>query len=111
VGEPVVGDVVVVSFPFSDLSGSKRRPALIVALGEFDDIILSQITSRAYSSSSAIPLDSESFANGGLDHTSYLRPDNLFTASGSIILRTVGTLKPEERMRIGGRIAAQFMPS
>jgi mRNA interferase MazF len=28
---PVKGDVVVIPFPFSDLSASKRRPALVVA--------------------------------------------------------------------------------
>jgi mRNA interferase MazF len=107
-GEPVIGDVVVVSFPFSDLSASKRRPALVVALGEYDDVILSQITSRRYSSSTAMPLDSGSFVDGGLGRASYLRPDKLFTASRSIVLRTMGTLTAEKRTEIGRRIAAQF---
>ena len=40
----VKGDVVVVPFPFSDLSQSKRRPALIIASLEGDDAILCQIT-------------------------------------------------------------------
>jgi len=41
----VKGDVVVVPFPFSDLSQAKRRPALVVAELEGDDLLLSQITS------------------------------------------------------------------
>jgi len=36
----VKGDVVVIPFPFSDLSQSKRRPALVLAALEGDDVIL-----------------------------------------------------------------------
>ncbi|MFA6084453.1 hypothetical protein [Mucilaginibacter sp.] len=42
----IKGDVVVIPFPFSDLSGSKRRPALVLADLPGDDIILCQITSQ-----------------------------------------------------------------
>ena len=31
-GKFVKGDIVVIPFPFSDLSGSKRRPALVIAM-------------------------------------------------------------------------------
>ena len=42
----VKGDVVVIPFPFSDLSGNKRRPALVLATLPGNDIILCQISSR-----------------------------------------------------------------
>ena len=42
----VKGDIVVIPFPFSDLSGIKRRPALVIAYLIDDDIILCQITCR-----------------------------------------------------------------
>lgn len=54
-GEPVVGDVVVISFPFSDLSATKRRPAFVAAVAEHGDLILCQITSKRYSSEIALP--------------------------------------------------------
>jgi mRNA interferase MazF len=41
----VVSNVVIVPFPFSDLSESKRRPALVLAVLTGDDLILCQITS------------------------------------------------------------------
>lgn len=40
------GEVVIIPFPFSDLSGAKRRPALVIADWNADDIILCQITSK-----------------------------------------------------------------
>lgn len=43
----VKGDVIVVPFPFSDLTQAKRRPALVLAELEGDDRILCQITSRS----------------------------------------------------------------
>ncbi len=42
----VKGDVVIVPFPFSDLTEAKRRPALVVAVLQGNDLILCQITSR-----------------------------------------------------------------
>jgi mRNA interferase MazF len=40
----VKGDVVVIPFPFSDLSNYKKRPALVIANSFGEDIILAQIT-------------------------------------------------------------------
>ena len=53
----VKGDVVVLNFPFSDLSGTKRRPALVLADLKDDDIILCQITSIATEDTYAILIE------------------------------------------------------
>jgi mRNA interferase MazF len=42
---PSVGSVVLVRFPFSDLSATKLRPAVVLAGVDRDDWILSQVTS------------------------------------------------------------------
>jgi len=91
-GRFVVGQVVVVAFPFSNLSGQKRRPALVLAEVEFGDLILCQITSRSYSSKSAVEIDSGAFDRGGLPVASFARPDKLFTAEATIIEKAVGEL-------------------
>jgi mRNA interferase MazF len=44
----VKGDVVVAPLPFSDLTSSKKRPALVVAGLTGDDFLLCQITSQAH---------------------------------------------------------------
>jgi mRNA interferase MazF len=43
-GTPSVGDVVIIPFPYSDLSQSKRRPALVLAGVGRGDFLLCQIT-------------------------------------------------------------------
>ena len=55
-GKFVKGEVVVVPFPFSDLSSTKRRPALVITSLTGDDVILCQITSKSVSDNYAIPL-------------------------------------------------------
>jgi len=66
VGRFVKGDIVVINFPFSDLTGSKRRPALVIADLDGDDIILCQITTHLNSDRYAIPIGDEDFEEGKL---------------------------------------------
>ncbi|MDR2758156.1 MAG: type II toxin-antitoxin system PemK/MazF family toxin [Spirochaetaceae bacterium] len=88
--EFVKGDVVIIPFPFSDLSGAKRRPAFVVADIPGPDIILCQITSKAKSDPYAVMLENSDFVSGSLPLASYIRPNKLFTADKSIILSVAG---------------------
>jgi mRNA interferase MazF len=96
VGKFVKGDVVVVPFPFSDLTASKKRPALVVAALTGDDVILCQITSKAVGDNYAISLLDTGFATGALHQDSNIRPNRLFTADSNIILYRAGTLTAEK---------------
>lgn len=80
-GKFVIGDVVVVNFPFSDLSSQKLRPALVLAKKEFDNLILCQITSKPYTSQRAIAITNSDFSRLGLPLESFVRIDKLFTAN------------------------------
>ena len=86
------GLVALVRFPFSDLSSSKLRPAVILAHAGGVDWVLCQITSNPYGDRTAIPLTASSFAVGGLNRDSFARPGKLFTASAAIIVRQPGAL-------------------
>ncbi|VUZ83682.1 hypothetical protein MELA_00035 [Candidatus Methylomirabilis lanthanidiphila] len=77
---PAAGAVVLVRFPFSDLSQVKLRPAVVLADAGRGDWILCQVTSKSYGDSRAIELGDASFAMGSLRVTSYARPGKLFTA-------------------------------
>jgi mRNA interferase MazF len=86
----VKGDVVVVPFPFSDLTQAKRRPALVITTLEGDDLILCQITSQAIKDNYAILLDDKDFETGSLKQPSNMRPNRIFTADSHIVLYKVG---------------------
>ncbi|MDP9348854.1 MAG: type II toxin-antitoxin system PemK/MazF family toxin [Gemmatimonadota bacterium] len=87
------GGVVLVPFPFSDLSQSKLRPAVVLAAAGRDDYILCQVTSNPYADPLAVELTQASFTSGSLQRTSYARPGKLFTAHASLIRTQIGTLE------------------
>ena len=89
------GLVVLVRFPFSDLSSSKLRPAVVLARAGGVDWILCQVTSSPYGDATAVALTNSSFASGALHRDSFARPGKLFTASASIVMREAGALRPE----------------
>jgi mRNA interferase MazF len=97
---PAAGTVVLVPFPFSDLSQAKLRPAVVLANVGRGDWILCQITSNPYGDARAILLTDASFAVGALRVTSYARPGKLFTAHHTLMVSQVGTLQAEPLRQI-----------
>ena len=91
------GDVVLLNFPFSDLSGAKLRPAVVLAPVDRDDFIAVQITSQRRSDRNAIELTNASFAAGGLRITSFARAGKLFTAHRRIVIKRVGRVRDSVR--------------
>ena len=92
--------VILLPFPFSDLSASKLRPALILADAGKGDWLLCQITSNPYADTLAVELHNADFAEGGLQRVSYARPGKLFTAHETLFQRTAGTLAPAFHQRV-----------
>ncbi|MBX3335817.1 MAG: type II toxin-antitoxin system PemK/MazF family toxin [Nitrospira sp.] len=92
-GTPSVGTVVLVRFPFSDLSQTKLRPAVVLAEAGRGDWVLCQVTSKSYADSRAIRLEDTNFSAGSLRVLSYVRPGKLFTANRDLIISEVATLK------------------
>jgi len=101
-----VGEVVFVRFPFSDLSGQKLRPALLLADAGRGDFVLCQITSQQHADEHAIKLGADDFSKGSLIKVSYIRSAKLFTANARIIEKTAGRVKPEVIQRVVSKIAS-----
>ncbi len=91
-GAFAAGQVIVVPFPFSDLSAQKYRPALILADAGRGDWVLCQITSNPFSDPLAIELNESAFSQGSLQRISYIRPGKLFTANDSLFSAQAGIL-------------------
>ena len=68
-GVPSAGEVVLIPFPFSDLSQSKLRPAICLVPAGRGDWVLCQVTSNPYGDPLALPLVAADFAAGGADHS------------------------------------------
>ena len=92
----VKGDVVVSPFPFSDLSASKKRPAVVVANLIGDDDIIAQITSVDRTDNYSISLEIKDFKNGKLPHDSMIRPNKLFTADKSLVSYKAGSINDKK---------------
>ena len=95
-GPFAAGQVVLLPFPFSDLSRSKFRPALLLADAERGDWIACQITSNPYSDTRAVLLTDNDFTSGGLQRLSHVRPGKLFTANASLFATTAGVIAADK---------------
>lgn len=91
-GRFIKGQVVVVPFPFTDLTDYKRRPALVLAPLVGNDVILCQITTTSRGDGYSVRLDQSDFRFGTLKRECYIRPNCIFTAEESIITKSVGEI-------------------
>ena len=92
---PSKGSVVLIRFPFSDLSKTKLRPAVVLASSGKKDWILCQVTSQRYTDPKAIELSKQDFQSGSLRKISFVRAGKLFTTNESLIVAEVGQLNPK----------------
>jgi mRNA interferase MazF len=105
---PAAGGIVLVPFPFSDLSQAKLRPAVALADAGRGDWILCQVTSNPYGDPGAVHLAASSFSSGSLRSDSYARPGKLFTASRDLMVAQVGILSPEARQQVVDAVVAML---
>lgn len=99
------GNVVLVDYPFSDRTGSKVRPALVVQADELnqriDDTILAAISSATHRSSATqlfIDLATAEGRQSGLRQNSMVQCENLLTYDQALVIAKIGSL-PEPLMQ------------
>lgn len=100
------GQVVLLPFPFSDLSRTKLRPTLLIGASGMGDWIACQITSNPFGDPLAVELVQDSFRNGGLERTSYVRPGKIFTANESLFVEERGTVAARTLSAVRERVIA-----
>ncbi len=101
------GDIVLVDFPYSDNTGSKIRPALVVQSDlwnqRIDDTILAIITSSSQRKIGAttqydVDIATVEGQQTGLHLNSIVQCENLVTQDQNLILRIIGSL-PDSAMQ------------
>ena len=79
-------DIILIPFPYSDLAGSKYRPALVISnalLNKTEDRLCCLITSNA--PTDGVAISESSYEEGRLPFKSWVKPQRLFTISGKIV--------------------------
>ncbi len=100
------GDIVLVSFPFTDLTTAKRPPALVVSPDSFNDttsdLVLAAITSQISDDTPLIIVESDC-VDGALPKPSAVKPTKLFTIHSTLLVRKVCVLSREKLERCSPR--------
>ncbi len=89
-------DIVIVPFPFSDLSSIKQRPVLVLSkdkdMEDSEDIITCGITSYLKEAKHSILIDNNSLELGAIPKPSRIKVDKLFTLDKRIIKKKVAII-------------------
>ena len=111
---PVKGKVVLVTFPFDDLSGTKVRPAVCLTepVGVHRHVVLAFITSQVpeepLPSDVALSPTDPGFAMTGLHVGSTLRLHRLITLDSSLLRRELGVLPPAREREVREKLRRLF---
>ena len=102
------GDIVIVPFPFTDLSNTKIRPAIAVTDQMRKDVVLCQITSKSATDTHSVELTDADMSSGRLERDSLVRVNKLFTIQASEILKVIGSVNPVKLEQINTHLIHMF---
>ena len=92
-------EIVLVPFPYSDLSSTKRRPVLIVSNDDynqtFPDVVVCVITSKLHKDGYSVELENEDLEIGVLPESSIIKAHKLFTIHQDKIIKKFSLIKGE----------------
>jgi len=103
----VKGKIVLIPFPFTDLTSTKLRPALVLNEGEADCVVAfisSKVPAQPSPTEILIPEDHEEFAGTGLKRTSVVRLDKVATVSKSLMLGEIGEIRETLRGEVNRKL-------
>jgi mRNA interferase MazF len=97
-------DIILIPFPFSDLSTSKRRPAIIISNSSYnthnDDVICCAITSNPRNYAGCVPITNADLDEGQLNNESQIKPTKVFTLSRNLIIKPLAKLNIEKSKEV-----------
>lgn len=93
------GDILIVPFPFSDLSGIEQRPVLVISSNEYnaecDDVVTCGITSNLKDFKYSVVIENNNLENGKIPAKSRVKADKMFTIEKSIIRKKIAKIDTE----------------
>ena len=93
------GDILIVPFPFSNLTGIRQRPVLVLSTTDYskecEDIITCGITSNLKDSKFSVLIDNSILIEGNIPTKSRIKVDKLFTLERNIVIKRIGRINKE----------------
>ncbi len=87
---PERGEILLIPFPFTDLSSSKRRPVLaLTASDSYGDFIALPVTSRPQAEH-GLAIGPADLVQGALPAASWIRTNRVVTLNASLAMKTIG---------------------
>ena len=94
------GDIVLVPFPFTDQSGTKKRPAVIVSSAAYHqarrDVLIMAVTSQSRPTGAIGEVQVKDWKGAGLIKPSVIKPV-ITTIEASLVIRRLGQFKKDEQ--------------
>lgn len=105
------GDIVLVPFPFTDLSATKRRPAIVISSSSYHreraDLVIMAVTSQVRPAGSIGEVQVKDWKSAGLLKPSVIKPV-ITTIEHTLVIRRLGQLKQEDQEAVRKAIAGIF---
>lgn len=98
-------DIVLIPFPYSDLTGSKKRPALIISnekINKTEDRVCCLVTTNFHKDD--IEIQKNSFEKGKLPFKSFVKPHRIFSINEKIILKKLCTVNDKFHNKVLNKI-------
>lgn len=100
------GDIVLITFPFTDLSGTKLRPAVILIETAFDITVCFITTQTQWKESSDLLIDPSSL--NGLRKQSLIRTNKIATLDKTLAKGLLGKLGESEQIELDNNLKIIF---
>ena len=104
----MVGDVIVTTFPYTDLSDVAIRPAVVLANAGSRDWVVCQITSRRQSPYGSVAITQQDMQTGTLRNNSWVRTGRLHTLNERLFRNMVGRLSDAKQAEIQAAVRSLF---
>jgi mRNA interferase MazF len=106
-------DVVLLSYPFTDLSGAKVRPAIVISPTAYNQvsqdgvfILITSNTARRSAYDLVVPRAHAEFQLTGLRHDSAIRVDKIFALNKKLLVQTLGRVGPQLQREVERQLRA-----
>lgn len=106
------GDLILIPFPFTDLSGIKKRPGIIISPDwyneRYEDVVVVAVTTKFYDNKVQLSLKEGDLYTGNIPKDSYIRFTKIFTFNKSEIIKVLAVVNENKFKEIMNKVREFF---